>query len=260
MKTQLQAILKAEFTRYFTLSKIIILSLVTILGVVIAMLPSWLGFFDSEAAGFFAIKDIFTYALKIIIPFSIFFITPGIIANDVNNFWFRTVFSRPVQRQTVLASKYIYASLLLLLFTIAFCLIPLIVFSFTAPGIEFNVFSVLSIWFFAYMEGLLFISIAIWFSCFLSKFFNVLLLAIWMFADNIVINGVLANFFWDSPIMGVFTEFFFPNGFANAASFYSLKDSFPVEHFFWGMAALTFFGALSYLHFSLINIDRPGND
>lgn len=113
MKTQLTAILKAEFTRYFTLTKIIILSVVTVLGVLIAMLPSWLGFFDSEAAGFFAIKDVFTVILKFVIPFSIFFITPGIIANDVNNFWFRTVFSRPVERQTVLASKYIYASLLL---------------------------------------------------------------------------------------------------------------------------------------------------
>ena len=50
MKTQLQAILKAEFNRYFTLPKIIILSVVTVLGVVIAMMPSWLGFFDSEAS------------------------------------------------------------------------------------------------------------------------------------------------------------------------------------------------------------------
>lgn len=260
MKTQLTAILKAEFTRYFTLTKIIILSVVTVLGVLIAMLPSWLGFFDSEAAGFFAIKDVFTVILKFVIPFSIFFITPGIIANDVNNFWFRTVFSRPVERQTVLASKYIYASLLLLLFTIAFCFIPLVVFSFTATGIDFNLFAVMSIWFFSYLEGILFISIAIWFSCFLSKFFNVLLLAIWMFVDNVIINGILSNFLWDSPMLGVFNEFFFPNGFANATSFYSLKGSFPVEHFFWGMAALTFFGALSYLHFSLINIDRSGND
>ncbi len=260
MSSLIITIVKIELKRFFTLPKIIVMGIVTLVASFIAIVPSLTGFLNSEASSFFVVKDIASYILKIVIPFSVFFITPGIIANDINNYWFRTVFSRPVDRGVVLISKYIYASVILIVFVILYSVIPVFIFWLTAPQIKFQFIPVLIILIFSLFEGILFISIAVWFSCFLSKFFNVLLLAIWMFADSTVITPLISTFLWDSPFWAVFSEFFFPNGFANSMSFYSLKNAFPTEHFFWGLSALTLFMALSFYHFNNINIDRSGND
>lgn len=260
MSSLIAPIIKIELKRFFTLPKIIVMGIVTLIASFIAIVPSLTGFLDSEASSFFVIKDIISYLLKIVIPFSVFFITPGIIAHDINNYWFRTIFSRPVDRGTVLISKYLYATVLLIIFVVLYCVIPIFIFWLTAPQIKFQFIPVMVILIFSLLEGILFISIAIWFSCFLSKFFNVLLLAIWMFADSSIITPIISTFFWDSPFWAVFSEFFFPGGFANSMSYYSLKGAFPTEHFFWGVSALALFMALSFYHFNIINIDRSGND
>lgn len=191
-----------------------------------------------------------------LVPILIILFSSGIVANDVKNNWLRTVFSRPITRQMYLLIKMISVLtsiwiILLLACDLPMILIPLI----KGINVTFDIKSLIILHLFYVLISITYLSVTIWLSCFVSGFYNVFIFAIWMVLDS-VINPIVTTFFWDSKLILLAADFFFPSGLKETLESLLSAKGFLWENFMFGLSAMFGFLTLSFFNFSKINIDK----
>lgn len=202
------------------------------------------------------LDSIIVGALAFFVPVFVLLFTGGIISNDIRTFYLRTVLSRPVSKEEYLTSKYLFAFINLIISTILFAVIPSIVGIYSYGGeVNLNIGTSFLIYSLYLIEGLLFISISIFLSTFLKGFFNIFVLAIWIFLESSLINGVVSNFVSFSKPLAIISDFFFPAGFSEASKLINTGSILFYESIMWGIASLAFFVSLSYYRITKISID-----
>ncbi len=251
---QIFILTKYELLKFWSLSRIIVIMILSSLLIFFMFMPYFFGINFQELN--IDVYNILQGLLSFFVPISVLFFTGAIIFSDKRSFYLRTILSRPVTRQEYLLSKYLTSFINLIIFTIFFSIIPTIISQFIYQNSSnLSIFSYLLTYFLYILEGILFISISISFSFFLNSYLNVFVLAIWLFLENTFINGILSNFVSFNIYIAIFSDFFFPSGFSEAVK---LSQSFGLlfwESFFWGLSALTFFLALSFYLNSKTKID-----
>lgn len=185
-------------------------------------------------------------------------ITTGIIKFDVKNHWFRTILTRPVSRDEALLAKITSSFAGVTLISIFTCILPVIFMEVIAPDfMTFDTGAFLAV-FVVYMLNVLgVILIATWFSCWAGGFFNLILVIVWMFVNNIV-SGVIPPIIWDNRLLLIIVDFFYPESLADLAEQIS-GGNFSWELLLWGLATIAGFGGLAFWHFNKIKIDH-GSD
>lgn len=256
MIKNLLVLFKTEFIRTWTKGKIISLVIFTILSCVISVLPILFNMLGDAEIPNLDFTELLINIWKIIVPFAALFFASGIISNDVKNHWLRTVLSHAVTRQDVVVAKLKSATVSVMIIMLLIGVLPLLVFDISSSvSFNYNISSILEVFVLFTLEASLFISIALWLSCFLGGFMNIFFLALWMFMDNTVFKGILSVWLSANKSGSIMMDFFFPSGFSEAAVVAGSAGSFPTEFILWGFAALTFFIAASLYHINHINID-----
>jgi ABC-type transport system involved in multi-copper enzyme maturation permease subunit len=247
---------KAELFRIWSIKKIIVVAILCIVSCILSGLPAWLNLMGDAAIPKLQFSEYLINIWKILIPFSTLFFASGVISSDVKNHWLRTILTHSVTRQDIIISKLISITLSVIVVMVLLGIIPLTVFGISS-GVNFifEFLPLLQLVIYLILEILLFTSIAIWLSCFLSGFMNIFFLAAWMFLDNVVIRGVLTMWLSSTFTGNLIMEFFFPSGFGEAAVIAGDSGIFPLEFLLWGFSALTFFLALSLYHINFVKID-----
>jgi ABC-type transport system involved in multi-copper enzyme maturation permease subunit len=244
-----------EIRKFWTIPKLIIYGVITLLGLVLGMIPYWAGLFKNE---FVVLKFSSTAStlLGFVVPISVFLFTSGIISADVKSHWLRSILSRPIAKYEYLTAKYLSVIFSILASMLLLVLLPsFVVYSTSSGKVSFDFVNTFSEFLLSFFEGFLFVSIAVWFSCFMNGFLNIFILAIWMFLENVIVSPIISNFVIDSRFGSIFVDFFFPTGFSEASKIISTGGDFPFEKILWGLSALFMFLSLSYYHITLIKTD-----
>jgi ABC-type transport system involved in multi-copper enzyme maturation permease subunit len=242
-----------EIRKFWTIPKLIIYGAITIIGLVLAMIPSWAGFFNNQII-ILEFHTIASTLLGFVIPISVFLFTSGIISSDIKSHWLRSILSRPIIKYEYLTAKYLSVIFSLIISMIFLVLFPSLV-VYASGKVNFDFSQTFSTLLFSFVEGLLFISMAMWFSCYMNGFMNIFVLAIWMFLENFIVSPIISNFVVDSRFGSIFVDFFFPSAFSEASKILLSGGNFPFEKIFWGLSALFFFLSLSYYHVTQIKTD-----
>ena len=250
---------KIEFFRIWTISRIIILGLMFVLGIGLAFLINSSGLIDAKTDSYFSefsYSSILPYFFTFIIPVVAFFFSAGIISYDINNHWLSSILSRSVTKTDFFASKVLSVTLSLLFFMIIPVLIPLLIFDFISNVTLKVDFLAIFYSIFAYLlEGMLFIVIASFFSTFLSNFKNAFLLGIWILADYLQ-RQIIPTVYWDNHFILILSDFFFPNGFSESVKTISSTGKLNYESILWGISAISAFISLSIYRLNKIKIDK----
>jgi hypothetical protein len=134
--------------------------------------------------------------------------------------------------------------------------IPVTILSFLVPiQVDFNFFGFVGIHALYLGEAMTYIAICSLFSLWLPGFVNVIILIVWMLS-NAIFSSVVNSYFWDSSIIMLIADFYFPGGFQEAADSVASNASFPLEKLLWGFSSLFGFIALALYNFSFIQIDK----
>jgi ABC-type transport system involved in multi-copper enzyme maturation permease subunit len=254
-------LVKMEFNRLWTRPKYIVFGIILVVFSALSLLPKLTGAMDSEFAAFIPSQaSIAAQILSPVVTVAVLFFTFGIVANDIKNHWMRTVLTRPVKREMFIAAKVKAVLISLFIIMLFMTAIPLLIFNLTAPEpLEFDFFNVLGVFVFYFLHGALFTIVATWLSCFVPGIFNILIVAIWMFTEQILAQ--IVNFLlWDVKTALIFQDFFYPNGFAEGASIIATSGEFPLSEMYWGLAALALFTTLLFANINIIKIDKPSDD
>jgi ABC-type transport system involved in multi-copper enzyme maturation permease subunit len=256
MKNNLVILITTELKRSWTRTKIIVSSILCLVLCLLSALPGIFGFLENIPIPVMQVTDYLVNVWKMMMPFAVFFFTVGIIASDIKNHWLRTLLIHSITRQQIVLSKMLSALISVIIILLVLGLLPILVFIFTS-GIEyeFSFLSTLGIVGVYMLETLLYIAMATWLSCIIPGFFNVFILAGWMFLDSTIIKGILMLFFSDYKYFSIFADFFFPSGFSEAITILSGKGDFPWDPLLWGATGLTLFLTLAFWQINKIKID-----
>lgn len=243
-----------ELKKFWTLKRAIIFGAFFIVVVGFSLLPK---VFDLPTLNMqLNLDTIIVAPLSFFVPVFVLLFTGGIVSNDVRTFYLRTVLSRPVTKEEYLTSKYLFSFINLIIGTILFAVIPSIVGLYSYGGeVNLNIGTSSLIYLLYLVEGLLFISISMFLSTILKGFFNIFVLAIWIFLEASLINGVVSNFVSFSKPLAIISDFFFPGGFSEASKLINTGSLLFYESIMWGIASLAFFVSLSYYRITKISID-----
>ena len=256
MNSKLFILTKVDFIKTWGKGKIISIAAFCIISCVLSAVPAWFNLLGETKIPALQFTEYLLNIWKIIVPFAALFFTAGIISNEVKSHWLRTVMTHAVTRQDLLISKILSSTASVFVVMLLIGVIPLLVFGITT-GAEFTggILSIIQVFIYFILESALFVSIAIWLSCFMNGFLNIFFLAGWMFLDNVVIKGILSMWLSSSVTGNIITEFFFPSGFSEAAIVAGGSGVFPTEFLLWGFAALTFFITAGLFHINYVKID-----
>ncbi len=243
-----------DLKRFWILRRIIILSVFFVLAVLLSLLPLTINLPNLKIELNF--NTILQSVLSFFIPVFVLMFTGGIISNDIRSYYLRTLLSRPISKEEYLCSKYLFSIINLIITTILFAIIPTLIglYSYQA-NVNLNIATSLITYIFYLIEGLLFISISISLSTIVKGYFNIFILAIWIFLESTLINGILSNLVSFSKPLAIFSDFFFPAGFSEAVKLLDTHSILFYESIMWGLASLTFFVSISFYQINKINID-----
>ncbi|MFA7625480.1 MAG: hypothetical protein WCZ17_00415 [Candidatus Kapaibacterium sp.] len=257
MKSKLNMLIKIELFRVWTKKTIIVTVALTLAAIIISILPAWLGLIPDFKDVTVDFSQTLVDILKVLVPFSVFYFASAIISEDIKNHWIRTILTHAVSKQDLYISKIVSTGLSVFIIMLCLGVLPLAVFDVSVPAIDFNYefTGIVLVLVLLFLEGLMFISISAWFSCFAGGFMNVFLLGCWLFLDNVVIRGVLQIWLQNNTAGSLISDFFFPSGFGEAAIAAGNSGGMVWEFSAWGFAALALFLTLGLIHFNRINID-----
>ncbi|HRP01462.1 MAG TPA: hypothetical protein PLE30_02330 [Candidatus Kapabacteria bacterium] len=243
-----------DLKRFWTIKRLIIMGIFALITIAVSFIPSSLNIPKSSTQVNFDV--ILASGLSFVVPVLVLLFTGGIISNDIRTFYYRTILSRPVSKEEYLCSKYLFSFINLFLGTILFAIVPSFIGITSLPvEINFNFGTSLLVYLLYLLEGVLFISISMSLSTILKGSFNIFVLIIWIFLETTLINGLLSNFVSFSKPLAIFSDFFFPAGFSEAAKLLNTSSVLLFESILWGFAALTFWFALSFYQITKIKID-----
>lgn len=243
-----------DLKRFWTLKRMIIFGVFFLLILGMSFIPLFL---DLPTLNMQLNLDTFLVgALSFFVPVFVLLFTGGIISNDVRTYYLRTLVSRPISKEEYLSSKYIYSIINLVIATIFFAVIPSIATMYSySSEVNLNLGNSLFTYLLFILEGLLFIAISISLSTILKGYFNIFVLAVWIFLESSLINGVLSNFVSFSRILAILSDFFFPAGFSEATKLMNTGSLLFYESLLWAIASLALFVSLSYYQITRIKID-----
>jgi len=247
-------LVKFDLKKYWSISRIITFMIFAIIINFFVLVPNYFNFPVTEIK--INMLTIMQGLLSFFVPVSVLFFTGAIIFSDKRSFYLRTILTRPISRDEYLFSKYLFSLINLLIATLFFAIFPTILsFIIYNDNGESGFFQYFFTYLFYIIEGLLFISISITLSFVVNSYLNIFMLAIWIFLENTLINGVLANFVSYSKSLAIITDFFFPSGFSDAAKLIGNVGVLFWESLLWGLTALAFFFTLSIYLNSKTKID-----
>jgi len=243
-----------ELKRFWTLKRIIIFGAFFLVMIGFSLIPNALDLPTLNLQ--LNLDTVLVGALAFFVPIFVLLFTGGILSNDVRTYYLRTVLSRPVSKEEYLSSKYISSFINLIIGTVFFAIIPSIVGLYSYGGeVNLNIGNSFLTYLLYLLEGLLFISISLTLSTILKGYFNIFVLAIWMFLEVSLINGILSNFVAFSKPLAIISDFFFPAGFSEASKLLNTGSILFYESIMWGVASLALFISLSYYQITRIKID-----
>jgi len=243
-----------ELKKYWTIARIIVFGAIFAVISIVSLVPKFINLpLESVELNF---GSIIQGSLAFFIPVLVLFFTGAIVAGDVRSFYLRTILARPILKYEYLASKYFFALINLLVGSVFFAIIPAIFMGlFYESPMKFDFFISLLTYILYIAEGSLFISISIWISTLLRGYTNIFILAIWIFLEASLNNGVMNSFVSYNVGLAIFADFFFPGGFSEASKLIESGGILFYESLMWGLAALAFFVALSFYQITKIKID-----
>lgn len=259
--TNFFSIMKIELKRLWTKPKYIVFSIFIGVLSLLSLIPKLTGALNSDIAAFLPGQaSILAQILSPIVTVTVLFFTFGIISNDIKNHWFRTVLVRPVRREIFVSAKIVSTAISLLIVMLLTTAVPMLIFNLTAPEpLPFDLWNILGVFFLYFLHGILFILISTWLSCFLPGIFNILIFVVWMVSEQII-SPIISLFLWDVRAALIFQDFYFPNGFADAAVNMMNSGEIATNELIWGFAALTLFSTLLFANINLIQIDKAADD
>ncbi|TAL70432.1 MAG: ABC transporter permease [Bacteroidetes bacterium] len=246
-----------EFRKMWNVSVIIISSVLLFISLLVNFIPYFVGAYSIEGPiPALNINALLSQGFSILVPLLSLIFGAGIISNDIKNHWIRTILSRPITRADYLLTKIISTSLTIFILMLIIGTLPVTILSFLVPiRIEFNFPGFIGIHALYLGEAFTYITICTLFSMWMPGFVNVIILVIWMLSNSIL-SSIVNNYFWDSNIAMLISDFYLPGGFREAAESIASNAKFPLEKLLWGFSSLFGFIALALYNFTFIQIDK----
>jgi len=238
-----------EFRRHWTVTALIVPLLFLVIGSLMVFSP---GPFNKT----FNVGEKLYQLMVLLVPFTSAFFCVGLVSNDVKDGWLRTLLVRAIRREEYLLAKSLSALTSIWVAILFASTLPLIVgLIFMKLPIEFQVGEVLALYALFFCVSLLYVSILVFFSCWLPGVVNVVALMGWGIIAG-ALHAYVTFSLWDSS-WAVFTEqFLFPSGFFDAVDAVRAQTHTPYTEIAWGMAALAFFSSLSFWSVNRIQVDK----
>ena len=250
-------LLLLEFRKMWNLPVIIISSILLLISLLINFIPLLVGAYKVEGLiKSFEIQSALSQGFSILVPLLSLIFGAGIISNDIKNHWIRTILSRPVTRADFLLTKIISTSLTIFILMLIIGTLPVIILSVIVPvNTNFDFIKFIGTHALYLGEAMTYITICSLLSLWLPGFSNIIILIVWMLSNSIM-SMIVNNYFWDSSIAMLISDFYFPGGFQEAAESLVSGAIFPLEKLLWGFSALFGFLALAIFNFNFIQIDK----
>ena len=191
-----------------------------------------------------------------LVPVASLFFCVGLVSNDVQDGWLRTLLVRAIRREEYLLAKSLSALTSIWATVLFAATLPLIIgLIVTKMPIEFQVGQVLALYALFFGVSLLYVSILAFFSCWLPGMINVVALMGWWIIAG-ALEAYVTFFLWDAS-WAVFTEqFLFPGGFFEAAQAVRTQTHTPYTEVLWGITGLALFSSLSFWSVNRIQVDK----
>lgn len=240
---------RIEFRRQWTITALVTPLLFLIIGSLIVFIPTP---YTRE----FNVSQKLLQLMGFLIPVVSAFFCVGLVDNDVKDGWLRTLLVRAIRREEYLLAKSLSALTSIWVTSLFAGTLPLIIgLIITKMPIEFQVSQVLALYALFFAISLLYVSILVFFSCWLPGVVNVVALMGWGIIAS-ALHAYVSFFLWDSS-WAVFTEqFLFPSGFFDAVDAIQNNTHVPYIEILWGMASLAFFWSLSFWSVNRIQVDK----
>jgi ABC-type transport system involved in multi-copper enzyme maturation permease subunit len=261
MNNSIVKLLFFELRKFWSLSTIIISSVIFLLILAGTLVPAFIGVYGSKALIPNIDYNITIYSFyKILVPLLSLFFTVGIVSFDKRSHWLRTILSRQISREYFLLIKMLAALISIFFLMILMGILPIsILVLIVSVPIKFSLSYFIYINLLYLFEASLYIAISTWLSCFLPSFLNLVVLAFWMFTDAYVLRNIVDFFLWDKTWAVILNDFYFPSGFSDAVGKILTNSKFPLNELLWGITSLFGFLSLTLYHFNKIQIDS-GSD
>jgi ABC-type transport system involved in multi-copper enzyme maturation permease subunit len=195
--------------------------------------------------------------LNFVIPLAAAIFTIGSVSNDVKDGWLRTLLIRPITRQQYMVVKLsaVYVSLVITIIVAG--VLPNAAFAvfFSKTPVQFDLARVLYIHALMLLQGLLYVVILLFLSCWLPGVFNVIGLVLWaMLASSI--GSYIQYVHWMDKWLVVLKDYLFPSGFWDSIDAIMARTGTPLTELTWGFGALAVFLALAFWSISVIQVDK----
>jgi ABC-type transport system involved in multi-copper enzyme maturation permease subunit len=198
--------------------------------------------------------------LNFVLPMASAIFAIGSVSNDVKDGWLRTLLIRPITRQQYMVIKLasVYCSLVITIIVAG--ILPNAAFAifFSKTPVQFEVARVLYVHALILLQGLLYVVIMLFLSCWLPGVFNVVVLGLWAILAT-SFTSYIQYVHWMDKWLVVLKDFLFPSGFWDSIDVIMARTGTPVTELMWGFGALAMFLALAFWSISVIQVDK-GSD
>jgi ABC-type transport system involved in multi-copper enzyme maturation permease subunit len=195
--------------------------------------------------------------LNFVLPLSAVIFCVGTISNDVKDGWLRTLLIRPITRQQYLVVKLaaVYSSVVITIIVAGILPNAITAAFITRTAVQFDLAQVVYLHMLMLLQGLLYVVILLFLSCWLPGAFNVIGLALWAILAA-SLGSYIQYVHWMDKWLVVLKDYFFPSGFWDSVDVVMARTGMPVTEVAWGFGALAAFLALAFWSISVIQVDK----
>jgi len=195
--------------------------------------------------------------LNFVLPLAASILTVGAVSNDVKEGWLRTLLIRPISRQEYLVVKLtaVYCSLVITIIVAGILPNAVTAAFFVKTPVQFDLVRVLYIHALIFLQGLLYVVMLLFLSCWLPGVFNIVALGLWAVLAS-SISAYIQYVHWMDKWLVILKDYFFPSGFWDSIDAIMTRTGTPVTEVAWGFGALAVFLALAFWSISVIQVDK----
>jgi ABC-type transport system involved in multi-copper enzyme maturation permease subunit len=201
------------------------------------------------------VTNVFVQLLGMLVPVVSALVGTGMIANDVDSHWLRTLAIRSITLEEYYLSKLAASFATTWIVVLPSAVFPLIIRIFTVSEFQsLDVLKSVAALFIAFGTSLTYLTIMAYLSSRVSGFYNLAALITWAFGA-VSLDQLVRMRYASTPWMSTVTDLLFPSGFSNATDLLMSAGVSPLIDILWGIAALLFFAALGLHRITKIPVE-----